>query len=547
MAGGDLPAGFEVDQLPAGFDVDQTAPAPAATPQSSFWSTAAQIPQGINESLAGFVNLPGNTLAWLLKQAGLRDQNAPPPSETTRGALAPTFGITQPVDRIPAPGPETWANQVGRGIGDTAPALLAAPFALGGAAPSVGRSVAGVLSARPALQAGISAGSNVITNETQDQLPEWARPYYSMAVPFALGGVTHMGQRTFSAAPPPSTSEAARRELLDYGRSIGGEATAGKILGNEKLQTLESANSKLPLPFVGGRVTRTEMANRDAFQAEALRKAGDTTGATAAPPSVTQELRSKLGDKFEFLTKNNEWNLGEEFKSDIAKAQASFSDQLEAQMPRDIKAQLKEMAEAPPDAIITGRAYQNIRSKLSAMLLNAHGTDKEAIGGMIDALDNSAERALPKETMDDFRQVRQQWRNLMAITKAVGSANNPQTAIGNIPTAAYARAAKGNPDIEKLGRYGAAMVGDKVPNSGTPQRLGVTHLMGGLAGAYEGMQHAPMMTLGAIGASTLPFAFEGFMNNPAMRAGLLARYRHPSEAAVPFGALGLPPMLEQTR
>jgi hypothetical protein len=43
---------------------------------------------------------------------------------------------------------------------------------------------------------------------------------------------------------------------------------------------------------------------------------------------------------------------------------------------------------------IDGRTYQNIRSKLSGMLPGASGTDKQAIGEMIGALDGMAERSL---------------------------------------------------------------------------------------------------------------------------------------------------------
>jgi hypothetical protein len=173
---------------------------------------------------------------------------------------------------------------------------------------------------------------------------------------------------------------------------------------------------------------------------------------------------------------------------------------------------------------------------------------------MIDALDGMAERSLPKDTMSDFKEVRQQWRNLVALKKSVGSANNPETATGNIPTAAYMRNSAGNPDIEKLGRYGATFVGDKIPNSHTAPRASFGHLGAGLGGTmlagYEGMTHAPVATAIAAGLSTIPFAFQAGMNNPATRALMLARLRNPSNSLIggpTFGALAGQQALQQSR
>lgn len=539
-----------------------TPPVSGANPIDSALHVGARALQAARESIYKTLSGPANGMMWLGKKAGVVPEDAPSPE------AGPTV-----FDKEPQGPAEKTAAYIGGAAGDVASTVLpfgfglkvaskAAPLAVRGGvtvadnAPTVGRGIAESLAAKPGVQTALSAAGNAAAPEIQgSDLPEFAKPYAQMAVPFALGGLAHAGQRAVSAAPAATTQEAERRALLDYGQSIGGKNTAGKIMDSKRMQTLESVNSQLPLPYVGGSTARTEAANRNAFQTEALRKAGDTSGATAAPPSVTQEVRAKVGDKFGFLTRALDMKVGPEFGEDLAKARGDISKQLETQMPPSILKNLDELeaaAKTPDKGTLSGETYQNIRSKLGGMLNSASGTDKQAIGKMIDALDNVAERNMPKENFQDLKDARQQWRNLLALEKAVGSANNPETAAGNIPTAAYMRASRGNPDIEKLGRYGATFVGDKIPNSHTAPRAAFGHLgagVGGLAfGAWQGMEHAPGPTMAAAAASTLPFAFQAAMNNPATRALLLARLRNPSNSLIggpTFGALAGQQALKQ--
>lgn len=566
------------DATPSSEDpgLSATPPVPGANPIDSALHVGARALQAGRESIYKTLSGPANAMMWIGKKAGVVPEDAPSPE------AGPTV-----FDKEPQGPAEKTAAYIGGAAGDVASTALpfgfglkvaskAAPLAVRGgvtvadSAPTVGRGIAESLAAKPGVQTALSAAGNVAAPEIQgSDLPEFTKPYAQMAVPFALGGLAHAGQRAVSAAPAATTQEAERRALLDYGQSIGGKNTAGKIMDSKRMQTLESVNSQLPLPYVGGSVARTEAANRNAFQTEALRKAGDTSGATAAPPSVTQEVRAKVGDKFGFLTRDLDMKVGPEFGEDLAKARGDISKQLESQMPPSVISKLDELegaarahgtvavdskgnASTPPEVSISGETYQNIRSKLSGMLNGAHGTDKQAIGKMIDALDNVAERNMPKENFQDLKDARQQWRNLLALEKAVGSANNPETAAGNIPTAAYMRASRGNPDIEKLGRYGATFVGDKIPNSHTAPRTSFGHLGGGLGGlalaGWQGMEHAPIATMSAAAASTAPFVFQAAMNNPATRAAMLARLRNPSNSLIggpAFGALAGQQLLKQ--
>jgi hypothetical protein len=201
---------------------------------------------------------------------------------------------------------------------------------------------------------------------------------------------------------------------------------------------------------------------------------------------------------------------------------------------------------------IDGRTYQNIRSDLSRIAGTAtKPADRRAAGAMVTALDDMAEQSLPKDVMADWRQARQQWRNLLAIKGAVKGANNAETAVGNIPTAGFARRAQGNPDLERLGQFGNAMVGDKAANtSRTAHHNMVGHMLGGGAALYEGLQHAPGPTMYAAAAGAVPFGFDLAMNNPITRAALLARYRNATRSLAPpalYGALAAEGTLQRSQ
>jgi|HubBroStandDraft_6_1064221.scaffolds.fasta_scaffold20951_3 hypothetical protein len=551
-----------------------------------------QFGQGANEALyRGAMALP-DLSGRVAKFAGLVPEGTPLPSEIVRPS-GQTPGYSPPENRA-----ERIAGHIGTAAGDTA--ALAIPFSgparaaavasqIPRAAPTIaqrfgnlagrtGTAIREGATTQPLTQTALSAAGNVAGDETGNK-------YVGMAVPFALGGLVHMGQRALSSAAADTTQELERRALLQYGNDIGGKNTAGKITGSNKLQTFESAMDKAPIPFLGQRAAKTEAANRNAYQRKALESAG-VYGETAATPNVTEAATNRLGARFENLTRDNTLKVDQQFGADLREAKANFSDQLESQMPKDIRAQLDELASAadalksaapprpgapsadkypstdvgpylgeqpkpnpqPNTVEINGRTYQNIRSKLSKMLDGASGTDKQAIGGMINALDGMAERSLPKDVAGDFREVRRQYRNLMAIKNAVGSANNPSTALGNIPTARFAAETKGNPDLERLGQYGAAMVGDKVPNSGTASRHAATGVFGSIAAAHHFGALTPSQAVTAAAGASLPYVFDAGMNNPVTRQLLLARYRNPSKALLPgpvFGGLAGHTALEQ--
>lgn len=542
----DIPYNPDTDGPIAGEEYDPNAHGaivPAVPKSIDAYRVAGQVGTGINDALyQGVMALP-NLSARLTRYLGLTSPNTPLPSESFQN-FARSQGNERPPSFEPQNKTEQVGNAVGSGIGEAINFML--PFSVASrvnAIPSVVRKASEALTAQPVLQAAASGAGSGVTEAT-------GNPYLGAATSLAIPGAAGVGQRAFGAAPALTTQEAERRALLQFGADNKlGPLTTGKIIDSKGLQVLESAASKSPIPFIGGRVAGTEAAGRDAFQRAALEKAG-TYGQTGITPDVLRETESRIGKGFDAF-KGETINVDPQFGADLAKARGDFSKQLQSQIPESIMSKIDELAQAPaalggagnPTASLDGETFQNIRSKLSKMLRGASGTDQEAIGATINALDDLAERSLPKDVVGDYKTARQQWRNYLALEKGV-AANNPETAVGNMSPAGFARAAEGNPDIARLAQYGNAFVGDKAANTSRTAGHNLANKMlemGGLYGAYEGLHHiglSPLHAAAAVGSTALPPLIERGLNNPITRMMLLSRYRNPSQSIIPPGVYG---------
>lgn len=586
-----LPDGFVLEgaplspPLPPGFQLETAAPgatrlySPNPDAPTSYGSAPPTFPEASSDPLLPY-RMAGqfaqkanrsfvNGMAWLpdlygsfAKTVGLASPETPSFSRVygqaiddlasvpmrvrdavSRGSLDPVFApreaYNSKVTFQPQTRAERVAGDVGSAVGTTLSSVAPGKILAGASAPgSIPAAIGESLSANPVAQGVYTAAGNIVGTET-------GNPLVGAATTMALPLLTHGVQRTFSAAPAETTQEAERRALLQYGQDNDlGPLTAGKIVNSKGLQTLESASSKLPLPFIGGRVARTEEAGRNAFQRAALEKTG-TYGETAVTPDVLAATRDRIGKSFNSLENSTTVHIDPQVGTDLAAARAEFSKQLESQMPKSVLAKLTELESAPAAlnqpgvkaVTIDGTTYKNIRSKLSAQLSRAGGADKQALGAMIDALDGAVERSIPTDAVQAWKTARQQWRNYLALNRSV-AANNDQTAVGNMSTAAFGRAARGNPDLEKLAQYGNAFVGDKVPNtSGTAAHNVANHLLGGglVAGGLEAYHTGlltPHIAIPAAVVGAIPYAAELGLNNPATRAALLARYRNATPAFV---------------
>lgn len=500
------------------------------------------IPQGINQGLyKGVMALPDLGGA-LMQRLGLA--SGPLPSEAVQQAgqqARDNAGVTYTPNIVPENNAERIGLNVGDAIGQTASTVIPGSVVAKSAAPTVaglriapqtfGQTVGETLAASPGLQAGATAAGNLTTEYT-------GNPWLGMGASLAVPSVVGMGQRMLHAAPVPAMSaEAERRAILKTAQDEGIPVSFGNMTGSRGAQFFESVLSKLP--FVGSRQAGLVEDAKSAFDRAAINKIPEVKGEGigAYTPGARDMIGKRIGSKFDALENSTVVNIDPQVGTDLAKARADFSKNLEANMSPKVMAQLDELSTAPAAAVagqspqISGEVYKNIRSDLSKMLTSASGTDRDAVSGMIAALDGAVERSLPRDMVKDWQDARQSWSRHMMLKGATDARHNASTDMGHIPPGSLAARVGNDKEMERLAQVGTSFVGDKTPDSGTAMRqLILSGLIGG--GAHFGAGVNPMLATLMAGSGV---GLDAALNNPATRALLMHRYNNPQQSVVSRG------------
>jgi hypothetical protein len=505
---------------------------------------ATSVPQGVNAGLyKGVMALPDMS-AMVMRSLGLTGADAPLPSQRIQdfgNTARDQAGITYNPNIIPETTGERIGFQVGDAVGQVAstavPASIvrAAPAVAGMrvAAPTYGQTVAQTLATQPGMQLASNVAGNLTTEFTDN-------PWLGLGASFALPTAAHAAHRTRFSAPAPTGAEAERRSLLAAAQAEGIPVSFGKIQGSKPAQVFESVTQRLP--FMGNIQEKMESNARTAFNKAAINRIPEVRGEgiDAATVGNLDKISERIGRSFNNLENNTTVRIDPQFGSDIAKAKLDFSKQLRDQMPASITNKLDELEGAArahnqpgvTGVTLDGETYKNIRSKLSAQLGSTTGTDRLAVGGMIDALDSAVERSLPRDMVKDWQNARQSWRRFSMIKDAVDARHNSQTDIGNIPPGSLAARAGSDKEMQRLAAVGTSFVGDKVPDSGTAQRLFFQNLIGGAGlGGAGALTSFPITAALAGGGMATNLA----LNNPYTRSALINRLQRSREGVLNQG------------
>jgi hypothetical protein len=509
---------------------------------------ATSVPQGVNAGLyKGVMALPDMS-AMVMRSLGLTGADAPLPSQRIHdfgNTARDQAGITYNPNIIPETTGERIGFQVGDAVGQVASTAIpgsivaktAAPAVAGMrvAAPTAGQTVAQTLASQPGMQLASNVAGNLTTEFT-------GNPWLGLGASFALPVAAHAVQRIPFSAPATTGAEAERRGLLADAKKEGILPSFGSIQDSKFSKMFESVMDKLP--FVGGRTAAINEQNKTAFNKAALNKIPEVRGEglDAATTGNVDSVKARLGQRFENLQGQTTVRIDPQFGADIATAKLDFSKQLRDQMPASVTSKLDELETAArahnqpgvTGVTLDGETYKNIRSKLSAQLATAQGTDKQAIGAMINALDGAVERSLPKEMVKDWQDARLGWRRISAIEDSVKARHSGETGVGNIPPGSLEARAGGDKEMRRLATVGVKYVGDKTPDSGTASRTLLQNLMLG-AGAGAGGAGAFNFPLTALATTAGAYGINAALNNPYMRRMLINRLQNSREGVLNKG------------
>lgn len=357
--------------------------------------------------------------------------------------------------------PKTTLGEYARTIGEFA------PLAVGGGGSVVARM------ARVGLPAVTSETAGQITEGTS--LEPWAR------AAGAIGG--GMLPNTAARVVTPAPAQQARQGAVQTLEREGVDAiTAGQRTGSQRLRQVEDATSLFP--GGGGRALAMQEQAAEQFTRAALRRAGVNAN-RADGPTINQAFVD-LGNLFNQLAARNDMVQSRGLVNGLNRILADYNNVTAGPFRTPlVENAIREFVggSMARGAYIPGRVYQNTRSALSRQLPALQRSDPNAaiaVREIMNHLDRMMEASIRRNNPADlgaFRQVRGQYRNLLAIEDAVSSAGEA-AASGLITPAALRTAVKkqgkrayvrGQGDLGPLARSGVEVL-TPLKSSGTAER-----------------------------------------------------------------------------
>lgn len=376
------------------------------------------------------------------------------------------------------------------------PANVAIASRLPAAASVAGRAGVG------ATGGGLSALMNPVTSGDfgEEKLKQ-------VAIGTAFGGATPAAANAVSRIVSPNASINPQLQLL---RAEGVRPTIGQTLGGR----LSAAEEKLmSVPIAGDAIARARQGsaadlNRAAYN-RALKPVGDQLPKGATGREAVQYVEEALGKRYDKLLPNLTLKADSQLNQELSQLRNSVNTgALDPNVAKTFNRILQNdvLGKFRGQQALTGQTLKDIEGDLGAHVRRFAGSqdaDQRLVGDALQevqaALRRTLERANPQQAKE-LKAVNTGWANFKRLQKAAASVGAED---GNFTPAQLQSAvksadrskdkgafARGNALMQDLSEAGKTVLGGKVPNSGTADRL----LMGGapLAAIFEPTAAAAM-------------------------------------------------------
>lgn len=377
-----------------------------------------------------------------------------------------------------------------------------------------------------------------------------------------VGAAVPVAGRAIGAAISPFTMPAARQGAVNALENEGVQLTAGQRTGSRPLQWFEQSLGDLP----GSGRGAANVAERQAeqFTAATLSRAGEN--ANRATPDVIDRAFTRIGNQFDALAGRNTMHPDAQFGHDIQAALADYhglvSPPNRAPVIQDF---LSEMGTAIQrnGGNLPGDTFQSLTSRIERAARAARSapevadTLRDLRAALNDAMERSLVRSGNRADLGAWREVRNQYRNMLVIEKAATGAGE-NAALGLISPSQLRNAtvnqnrrayARGNGDFAELARSGEAVM-KQLPQSGTAPRSYAQHLpgmigatVGGIAGGIPGAALGGMAAIAGpplLGRALMSRPMQAYLSNQ-----LAAQL--PIGGILGFGSRALLPSLNESR
>lgn len=488
-----------------------STPAPAASSGGATgeWAPAGpsrteRLVKGLRDPIDGGAQLLVNMLPKSLVAAGDSINNWIADKTGLVGRL-PEGGVDQQVKRAEAAyqaarGPKAGFDGL-RVLGNV---LSPANLALAGAAPAAAATMAGRVGVG-ALTGGASAALNPTTGDDF-----WSDKGKQVATGAAFGGATPVVTSALSRVISPRASTNPNVALL---RDEGVQPTVGQTLGGWANRVEEKAMS---VPIMGDAISAARERARTQFNRAAINRATEPVGAAVEDvgQAGVQRAGNAIADAYDAArTALGSFQIDQQGAREMQRIQAMVQN-LPATQRRTFQTTLDSvMTDVSPNGTITANVFKRIDSKLGQDAERFRGaTDPyhQQLGEAFDALRatilGAGRRANPQADAM-FQAADRGYANLVRVEGAAKAAQNAEglftpaqlnMAIRQADQSVRKRAVgRGAALMQDLGNAGQQVLGNKVPNSGTADRL----MLGG-AGLGAGLVN-PAIPAGLLAGAAL--------------------------------------------
>lgn len=508
----------------AGFDqypiVAQASPAPAAQPPRSWGDTAADAGRfamtAAARGLGGLADALTDPLAPVRRLVSpdlerIEQSARPHPGQAAGDAMFSAAGV-------PEYKPETALGRVG--LSAATGAVAGGPFGVGGA-----------------LLGGAGAALGQGTQEATGN--ERLATAASLLPGAAVGGAASLGNATRNAMAPRVQS------LVD----AGVRPTIGQTLGGTVGRAEEAATS---VPVLGdfiksGRARAVEDFNRGAINM-ALKPIGEELDKnTPLGRDAIVEAGDKIDAAYDRLVPGLSVKADPEFAQDLTGLVG-----MSRFMPPDRQKQFANvlndqvLSKLSPGGGMTGESFKEVEStldRLASQYRNSTSADERQLGGALQELQSSMRDLLVRANPDKAKElgaVNSAYANLLRVQGAAGRIGSEEGVFSPAQLLSSVRQldrslrksqfARGGARMQDYAEAGKSVLGNKVPDSGTPLRSMTTLLGGALLGNAISPATGFGIAGGALGL--------GGMYSPAGQ-GLLAAFLARKAAGTPLGIAGL--------
>lgn len=338
-----------------------------------------------------------------------------------------------------------------------------------------------------------------------------------------------------AASVKSQASEPYKRAVAEL-KEAGIPLTTGQQTGQNWVKMTERTLSETPIG--GTPLQRTFEAQQKAYQRELLRRAGLDDGSDMITDDTLSRARDALNAKYADALKGKEVDLsGDKFLNQLAEVEAKHSQMLPFEQRKqvsDIVSQTLDEAVAREKSgmKLTGEEYQRIRSNLGE---KARSTKNTYISSLYRDLKKTFDDAFLDAGGEKVFKVNSEFARLKQLENILERTGGPAMSEGFISPAAVSRQAAGEAggkDWQQFTRSAAAVLPDRVGNSGTAQRNMVIGAIGGGGAMMDPTSLVYGPALARALSSGLARGSGQSIVSPNIQAGDFGRLGYPAALAV---------------